>query len=89
MPSTTEIKLFTYETVCLKYIDFLLFSKDFTSAADWCTKIKLGTKNSEEKILIFAKQGQLESIYDKIPFANPALSPVIYEKCLTSSSELV
>jgi len=81
-PATTEMKLFTYETVCFKYIDFLLFSKEFNAAADWCTKIKLDGKNWEEKILIFAKEGQLETIYDKIPFASPTLSPVIYEKCL-------
>ena len=66
----------------MKYIEYLLFTKNYVDAADWCIKITLDSQNWEEKILIFAKEGRLEDIYDKIPSSNPTLTPAIYEKVL-------
>ena len=80
--SQKEAKIFTYQVVALKYIEFLIVSKQYKEAADWCSKIKLDVRNWEEKILIFAKDGKLEEIYEKIPSSQPTLSPVIYEKVL-------
>merc|ERR1712127_444389 len=62
--------------------EYLLFSKQYTEAADWCSRIILDSKNWEEKILIFAKEGKMDEIYEKIPSSNPRLSPAIYEKVL-------
>ena len=44
----------------MKYIEFLIASKKYKEAADWCSKITLDVKNWEQKILIFAKEGKLE-----------------------------
>jgi hypothetical protein len=46
--------------VALSYIDYLITCKQYKEAADWCSKIALSSKNWEEKILIFAKEGKLE-----------------------------
>ena len=46
--------------VALEYIDFLLLTKRYKEAADWCGQINLDAKTWEEKILIFAKEGKLE-----------------------------
>jgi hypothetical protein len=51
--------------VALKNIDFLISEKKYKDAADWCCKISLGSKNWEEKILIFAKEGKLEVKFNK------------------------
>lgn len=75
-------KIYTYQAVALNYIDYLIASKQHKEAADWCSKITLDNKNWEEKILIFAKEGKLEEIFEKIPSSNPTLAPVIYEKVL-------
>lgn len=71
-----------FKVVAMKYIEYLLFTKNYIEAADWCSKITLDSQNWEEKILIFAKEGRLEDIYEKIPSSNPTLSPAIYEKVL-------
>lgn len=78
----TEVKVYTYELVAMKYIEHLLFTKRYAEAASWCSKITLDARNWEEKILIFAKEGRLHDIYDKIPSSNPSLTPAIYEKVL-------
>lgn len=80
--SPSKAVIYTYQVVALKYIEFLIASKKYKEAADWCSKITLDVKNWEQKILIFAKEGKLEEIYEKIPSNNPTLSPVIYEKVL-------
>jgi hypothetical protein len=54
------MKFIIFKSVGLNYIDYLLFKKKFKEAADWCTRILNDCKNWEEKILIFAKEGQLE-----------------------------
>jgi hypothetical protein len=48
------------QIVSLNYIDFLLLSKQYKEAAEWCGKTALTSKDWEEKILIFAKEGKLE-----------------------------
>lgn len=48
--------------MALKYIDYLIMSKQYKEAADWCSKITLTSKNWEEKIVIFAKEGKLDVI---------------------------
>ena len=44
----------------MNFIDFLLLSKQYKEAAEWCGKTALPSKDWEEKILIFAKEGKLE-----------------------------
>ena len=58
-----SLKLYNYELVALNYIEYLIFSKEFKEAAEWCSRIALSSKHWEEKILIFAKEGQLEVCY--------------------------
>ena len=48
--------------MALKFIDYLIMSKQYKEAADWCSKITLTSKNWEEKIVIFAKEGKLDVI---------------------------
>lgn len=55
-------KIYTYQVVAVSYIDYLIFSKKFKEAAEWCSKITLNSRIWEEKILIFEKEGQLEVI---------------------------
>jgi vacuolar protein sorting-associated protein 41 len=76
------IKTYSYELVVIQYIDYLLQTKQYREAADWCSKTSMDAKSWEEKILFFAIEGQLEEIYEKIPHSNPKLSAVIYEKVL-------
>lgn len=57
---SNSVKTYTYQVVALNYIEYLIFSKKYKEASDWCSKISLSTKDWEEKILIFAKEGQLE-----------------------------
>ena len=58
--SPNLIKIYTYQIVALNYIDYLISAKQYKNAADWCSKITLSSKNWEEKILIFAKEGRLD-----------------------------
>lgn len=44
----------------MNYIDYLIMCKQYKEAAEWCSQIKLNSKNWEEKILIFAKEGKLD-----------------------------
>jgi uncharacterized protein YjaG (DUF416 family) len=69
-----------------------LYTKQFEEAAKWCAKIlneskitdeKILEKIWEEKIIIFAKESQLEAIADTIPSSNPTLAPALYEKILS------
>lgn len=53
-------KVYTYDVVALNYIDYLIATKQYKEAADWCSKITLTSLNWEEKVLIFAKEGKLE-----------------------------
>lgn len=46
--------------MALNYIEFLIFSAKYKEAAEWCSKISLSVKDWEEKIIIFAKEGQLD-----------------------------
>lgn len=78
----TEVKVYTYELVAMKYIEQLLFTKRYAEAASWCSKIPLDARHWEEKILIFAKEGRLHDICHRIPSSNPSLTPAIYEKVL-------
>ena len=55
----------------MKYIEFLIASKKYKEAADWCSKITLDVKNWEQKILIFAKEGKLE-VTDQLTTRRPS-----------------
>lgn len=55
-------KVYTHQVVALNYIDYLIICKQYKEAAEWCSKITLTSKNWEEKILIFAKEGKLDVI---------------------------
>lgn len=55
-------KKIQFKSVGTSYIEYLLFTKKFKEAAEWCSKILTDTNVWEEKILIFAKQGHLEVI---------------------------
>jgi hypothetical protein len=57
---SNSLKIYNYQIVALNYIEYLIFTKEFKGAAEWCSKITLSSKDWEEKILIFAKEGQLE-----------------------------
>ena len=46
--------------VALNYIEFLIFTEKYKEAAEWCSQISLSVKDWEEKIIIFAKEGQLD-----------------------------
>jgi hypothetical protein len=58
----------------------MMYYDRYSEAASWCSRITLDSKNWEEKILIFAKEGKLDEVHEKIPSSNPTLSPAIYEK---------
>jgi hypothetical protein len=81
-------KEFTYQVVAIKYIDYLLAIKQYQEAAEWCSKITLSTSDWESKILIFAKEGKLDEIYERIPSSNPTLTPAIYERVLNEFLKL-
>ena len=57
---SNSLKIYNYQIVALNYIEYLIFTQKFKEAAEWCSKITLSNKDWEEKILIFAKEGQLE-----------------------------
>ena len=76
------IKVYTQQVVSLHYIDFLLMSKRYREASEWCGKVTLSAKVWEEKIVLFAKEGKLEEIYERIPTSNPTMAPAIYEQVL-------
>ena len=63
-------KLKSPATVMLAFLPYLIASKNYKEAADWCSKIKLSNKNWEEKILIFAKEGKLDDCYQSLFVSN-------------------
>ena len=79
-----SIKTYTRQVVSLNYIDFLIATKEYAKAAEWCAQTALSVKLWEEKVIIFAKEGRLDAIHERIPTQpdTARLSPVIYEQVL-------
>jgi hypothetical protein len=66
----------------------LLSAKQYKEASEWCSKISLSSSDWEARILIFAKEGKLDEVFEKIPSSNPTLTPAIYEKVLNEFLKL-
>ena len=79
-----SIKTYTRHVVSLNYIDYLIATKEYERAAEWCAQTSLSVKLWEEKVIIFAKEGRLDAIHQRIPTQpdTSRLSPVIYEQVL-------